>query len=86
MSVLKNWWFAILGVILVILDSGFDVVNPLLEAIGLPDKWVNILKALFALYGIVRLKQSLPTQNVDKLQKIVDDKQSILGTDRPDDR
>lgn len=73
-NVLKNWWFAVLGVVMVILDSGFDVVNPVLEMIGLPDKWVNLVKACFALYGIIRLKQSLPTQNVDKLQKIVDEK------------
>ena len=85
MNVLKNWWFAILGVIIIILDSGFDVVNPLLETIGLPDKWVNIVKACFALYAIIRLKKSLPTQNVEKLQQIVDDKSELVGG-RPDER
>lgn len=73
-NVLKNWWFAILGVFLVILDSGFDVINPLLEMINMPDNWVNYVKAAFVLYGIIRLKKSLPTQNVEKLQAIINNK------------
>jgi len=77
-NVLKNWWFTALSVGLVILDSGFDVINPLLEMIKVPDVWVNYIKAAFLLYGIVSLKKALPTQNVDKLQAIVDNKKTLL--------
>lgn len=70
MSILKNWWFAILGFALVILDQGFEVLNPFLIEIGLPEKWIGILKLLFGIYGVYKLKISLPTQNAEKLQEI----------------
>lgn len=74
MSTLKNWWFAILGFALIILDQGFQVLNPFLIEIGLSEKWIAIVKLLFGLYGVYKLKISLPTQNVDKLQDLVDKK------------
>ena len=74
MSTLKNWWFAILGFALIILDQGFQVLNPFLIELGMSEKWIGIVKLLFGLYGVYKLKLSLPTQNVDKLQDIVNKK------------
>ena len=74
MKTLKNWWFAILGFALIILDQGFEVLNPFLSDIGLSEKGIGIVKIIFGLYGVYKLKVSLPTQNIDKLQKIVDEK------------
>lgn len=68
---LKNWWVGILGALLIVLDQGFEVINPLLVEIGIPSKWIGILKLIFGVYGIYRLKKSLPTQNKEKLENIV---------------
>ena len=76
MSTLKNWWFAILGFALIILDQGFEVLNPLLVELGISEKWIGFLKLAFGLYGVYKLKVSLPTQNVDKLQDIVNEKKA----------
>lgn len=80
MKTIKNWWFAILGFALVILDQGFEVLNPFLMEIGLPEKWIGLLKLGFGLYGVYKLKISLPTRNPDKLNEMV---QSIGGTQIP---
>ena len=72
MKTLKNWWFAILGFALIILDQGFEVLDPFLAEIGLPEKYIGILKVLFGLYGVYKLKLQLPTQNPHKLQHKVD--------------
>ena len=74
MNTLKNWWFASVGFALIILDQGFEVLNPFLNDIGLSEKWIGALKVAFGLYGVYKLKVSLPTQNVDKLKVIVDEK------------
>ena len=74
MKTLKNWWFAILGFALIILDQGFEVLNPFLSELGLSPKLINMVKLLFGIYGVYKLKLSLPTQNVEKLQDIVDEK------------
>lgn len=29
MSTLKNWWLAIAGILIIILDQGFEVIQPL---------------------------------------------------------
>lgn len=71
MSTLKNWWFAILGFALIILDQGFEVLNPFLVDLGVPEKWIGTIKLIFGLYGVYKLKASLPTQNMDKLQSII---------------
>lgn len=71
LRVLKNWWFAIIGFIAIILDQGFEVLNPFLIELGASVKAIGILKLVFGLYGIYRLKKSLPTQNPDKLKEII---------------
>lgn len=77
MSTLKNWWFALLGMLAVVLDQGFEVLNPFLIEIGLPEKWIWLVKLIFGLYGIYRVKKELPTQNADRLI------QQIGGTNPP---
>lgn len=72
LRVLKNWWFAIIGFIAIILDQGFEVLNPFLIELGVSVKSIGVLKLIFGLYGIYRLKKSLPTQNPDKLKDIVE--------------
>ena len=76
MKTLKNWWFAIVGFALIILDQGFEVLNPFLVELGISEKWIGFLKLAFGLYGVYKLKVSLPTQNVDKLQDIVNEKKA----------
>ena len=80
MSTLKNWWFAIVGFALIILDQGFEVLNPFLVDLGMSEKWIGFLKVAFGLYGVYKLKVSLPTQNVDKLEAL------IGGTITPKDK
>lgn len=74
MNTLKNWWLAIVGFALIILDQGFEVLNPFLSELGISEKWIGFLKVLFGIYGVYKLKVQLPTQNVEKLQNIVDEK------------
>ena len=74
MKTLKNWWFALLGFALIILDQGFEVLNPFLSELGLSQKLIGIVKLLFGIYGVYKLKLQLPTQDADKLQNIVDEK------------
>lgn len=76
MNTLKNWWFAILGFALIILDQGFEVLNPFLVELGISEKWIGFLKLAFGLYGVYKLKIQLPTQNVDKLE-------ALIGGSRP---
>jgi hypothetical protein len=71
---LKNWWFAIVGFAFIILDQGFEVLSPFLLEIGVGDKWIKVLKLLIGIYGIYKLKMSLPTQNNEKLKKIINDR------------
>ena len=72
MKTLKNWWFAILGFALIILDQGFEILNPFLSEIGLSEKGIGIVKIVFGLYGVYKLKTSLPTQNPDKLESLIE--------------
>jgi len=72
MKTLKNWWFAILGFALIILDQGFEILNPFLSEIGLSEKGIGIVKIVFGLYGVYKLKTSLPTQNTDKLESLIE--------------
>lgn len=82
--ILKNWWFAIAGVIVILLDQGFEIINPLLVELGISGRWIGILKVVFALYGIYKLKKQLPTQNPDKLKDIVETKLSAdIGGSTP---
>lgn len=74
MKNLKNWLLVIVGILLVIADQGFDFINPFLIEIGTPPKWIGYIKIAFAIYGLVKVKKSLPTQNIDKLQYLIDKK------------
>lgn len=69
MKTLKNWWFALLAMIVIILDNGFDVLNPFLVEIGLPDKYIGYAKVIFGLYGIYKTKKELPTLNYFRLRE-----------------
>jgi hypothetical protein len=82
MSTLKNWWLQILAFAGLILDLGFDALNPLILAVGVPEKWIIIIKILFGLAIMLKSKIQLPTQNTEKLQDKVD---ALIGT-RPKDR
>lgn len=82
MSTLKNWWLQILAVAGLILDLGFDALNPLILAVGVPEKWIVIIKILFGLAIMLKSKSQLPTHNTEKLQDKVD---ALIGT-RPKDR
>jgi hypothetical protein len=67
---LKNWWFVILGIIILILDQGFDILNPLLVEYGVSEKLISFIKLVFGIYGLIKVKNQLPTQNFDRLQDI----------------
>lgn len=77
MNKLKSWWFEILGMLLVVLDFGFDVVNPVLLAIGLDAYYIGVIKSIFGVYGIVKLSINKP--------KVIGMSKSIVGG-RPNDR
>lgn len=72
MSTLKNWWLQILAIAGLVLDLGFDSLNPLILALGVPEKWIIIIKLLFGLTIMVKSKVQLPTQNANRLQDKVD--------------
>jgi hypothetical protein len=57
---IKKYWLLLTGVLLVILDSGFDAINPILIDLSVSPKTVNYIKAGFLIYGLFRLKQSQP--------------------------
>lgn len=80
MSTLKNWWLQILAIAGLVLDLGFDALNPLILAIGVPEKWIIIIKLLFGLAIMIKSKVQLPTQNVDRLQNKVD---ALIGGSIP---
>ena len=80
MRTLKNWWLQILAIAGILLDLGFDALNPLILAVGIPEKWIIIIKILFGLAIMVKSKVQLPTQNADRLQNKVD---SLIGGSNP---
>ena len=80
MSTLKNWWLQILAVAGLILDLGFDALNPLILAVGVPEKGVIIIKIIFGLAIMLKSKVQLPTQNTEKLESL------IGGTITPKDK
>ena len=71
---LKNWWLQITTIVVAVLDLGFEVINPLLLEIGVTEKWSNILKILLGIFAIVKTKLQLPTQNIQKLEEIIEEK------------
>lgn len=75
MKTFKNWWLEILGFLIVVLDQGFDIFEPVLAQIGASEKTAATVRIVFALYGFFILyKKRLPTQNPAKLQRLVDEK------------
>ena len=72
---IKNWALPLLGTLLLVLDLGFNEINPLLVEFGLNPRWIGIIKVAFGAYGIYKIKKSLPTQNVEKLKEIVIEKE-----------
>ena len=80
MSNLKNWWLQIIAIVLVILDLGFEVINPLLFEFGISEKWIGIIKVLFGIIAVVKTKLQMPTLNEDKLQSKV---YEIIGGSTP---
>lgn len=87
MNTLKNWWLAIAGIIVIVLDKGFEVVEPFLTNLGVNSKWVNVVQVIFGIWAVYKLNTKLPTQNVQKLQKLVEEKkeEELIGG-RPKDR
>lgn len=74
MKTLKNWLLLIIGIVIIIADQGFDFINPFLIDFGVPEKWISIIKMVFGIYALVKLKKSMPTQNLEKLKAIIDKK------------
>lgn len=70
MKTLKNWWLQITTVLLIMLDLGFDLINPLLVALSIPSNWILIIKILYGIGVVVKSKMQLPTQNPDKLDDL----------------
>jgi hypothetical protein len=54
METLKKWGLALLGVLLIVLDQGFEVVNPFLVGLGVPEKWIGIIKVLSGAYALYK--------------------------------
>lgn len=79
---LKQWWVAIVGIALVILDLGFDVVNPILLDSGISIKWLSIIKVIFGVYGIYRLYNTQPKNSLF----ITNTQEEPIIGDRPNDR
>lgn len=80
---IKNWWFAAIGILAIILDQGFSLVDPILSDIGASRKLIGFIKIVFGVYGIIKLHRSLPTSNPDKLKKLAEDKLSSIGGSTP---
>lgn len=55
---IKKYWFMLLSMVVVILDGGFDVINPMLVDLSIPPTVINVIKIIFVLYGIVRLARA----------------------------
>lgn len=68
MTTIKTWWLQIATVLLAILDLGFDVINPLLTELGLPSKWIVILKTCFGIYALLRSKAQMPSSLIGGTQ------------------
>lgn len=71
---LYNWGLYILFVIGAIADLGFDQIQPLLEQIGLNDKCLGFIRLVIIIIASAKLKNQLPTQNIEKLQEVIDEK------------
>lgn len=74
MRKIKNWGFYALFILGAILDIGFNEIEPVLIEIGLSSRQIVFARILIISAGALRLKLSLPTQNIQKLEEIVEDK------------
>ena len=43
-----------------------------MSEIGLSEKGIGIVKIVFGLYGVYKLKTSLPTKNPEKLESLIE--------------
>ena len=75
MKKLKNWGFYVIFVVGAILDLGFNEIQPALEMIGMGEKYMGTVRILILILGALKLKLSLPTQNVEKLKDVVEEKE-----------
>lgn len=75
MKKLKNWGFYVIFVVGAILDLGFNEIQPALEMVGMEQKYMGVVRILILVLGALKLKLSLPTQNVEKLKDIVEEKE-----------
>ena len=76
MKKLKNWGFYVIFVVGAILDLGFNEIQPALEMVGMEEKYMGIVRILILVLGALKLKLSLPTQNVEKLKDTAEEKES----------
>lgn len=71
---LYNYGFTILFLLGGILDLGFNEIQPALEQLGCGSKMIGAIRISILILGALKLKLSLPTHNIEKLEKIVDEK------------
>jgi len=57
---IKKYWFLLVSIAVLILDNGFDAINPILIDMSISPTVVDYIKIGFGLYGLIRLKQSKP--------------------------
>ena len=57
---IKKYWFLLVGIAVLILDNGFDAINPILIDMSISPTVVDYIKIGFGVYGLIRLKQSQP--------------------------
>lgn len=60
----KNWVLPALGTIALILDMGFDVINPLLLELEVPAKSIGVIKAFFGVYAIWKMANNKALQRI----------------------
>ena len=58
------------------MDLGFNEIQPALEMVGMEEKYMGIVRILILVLGALKLKLSPPTQNIEKLKNIVEEKES----------
>lgn len=52
---IKNFFIPLVGIAVVILDEGFDVIAPLFADFNISNEWVKSIKVIFAIYGIYKM-------------------------------
>ena len=72
---IKNYWLSILGILIAIFDFGLDAVNPILLHFGLDEKYISILKGVFMIYGIIKLRNT----NTIKTEKMTPEQTAAIA-------